>query len=269
METYYERYQDRDGLAVIISDIYKRLRSGRPKKSFFQRMKDFKAVRHMITFSLVNGKRNREILKDTPHIRVLDLTMLFHLETAETEPCHMKMMISSELMNAWGSCLEELLDLAIENTPRLHPPRLRTKDEMLRHVLGEDGEGGPGKDFLDEMEAAVTAGPLYILSNNSGPDGAAAMLYDGVLKEFADRMGKDLLIIPTTIHEVMVLPYDDGTDMAGLQNMLRRMNRGQTPPEDVLSDYIYYYERQENSLVVAEPGRKFFLGRMRTGEGMD
>ena len=262
MEAYYEEYVDRSALPVVISDIYKQLQSGRLWSGFFEQMKDFEAVKNMVTFSLVNAEKNRKILEKVPYIEVLDLAMIFHLDMAEMEKSHMKIMISMESMNQWGIRLEELAELAAENTLRLHPAKIRTKDEMLKHVLGEYAESRLGKEFVDEMGSVPTASPLYVLGSDSGLDGAATMLYDGVLKEFADSVESDLIILPTTVHEVMALPYDDKVDITGFRNMLRRMNQKETPPEDVLSDNIYHYRRQKNCLVIEgeEPGREYFLG---------
>ena len=50
---------------------------------------------------------------------------------------------------------------------------------------------------------------MYVLTNKYKLWGAAAFLYPGVLKATAKRFGKDLIILPSSVHEVILIPQDN------------------------------------------------------------
>ena len=69
------------------------------------------------------------------------------------------------------------------------------------------------------------------------------MLYPGVLKEMADRIGGDFFIIPSSVHEVILLPDTDKGLNEALKQLIWEVNRTKVAPEEVLSDALYRYDR--------------------------
>ena len=103
-----------------------------------------------------------------------------------------------------------------------------------------------------ELDTQIPEGTpqLYVATNDCEMNGAAVLLYDGLLEGFARRMGSNFYIFPSSIHETLFLPAmpnaDDGDDMAEL---VREVNAcGEVAPEDILSDNAYFYDSKDNSL---------------------
>ena len=92
---------------------------------------------------------------------------------------------------------------------------------------------------------------LYLLTNQRGYNGATAIFYEGVLKEFAERVGKDLIILPSSIHEVLLIPDDGTSSYEMLSALVREVNRSEVPRRDQLSDHIYRYLREKDCLEIA------------------
>jgi hypothetical protein len=46
------------------------------------------------------------------------------------------------------------------------------------------------------------------MTNDRASHGAAAVLYENVLKQFADGIDRDLFILPSSIHELLLVPYE-------------------------------------------------------------
>ena len=90
--------------------------------------------------------------------------------------------------------------------------------------------------------------PLYVLSNRKGVYGTVAVLYDGVLKKLAERFQSDLILIPSSVHEFLVIPETEEKDMIKLQECVKIINETEVAREEVLSNHIYRYSR-ENDLV--------------------
>lgn len=266
LEPYFEQYQNGKTVKEAASDIYDLLQTGIADAGILERFRSLDSVKALITFSLVNAQINQKLLEKVPHIKVLDLAVIFYIETTEPGKYHIKAMVTEACRSLWKRTPGELMALAMENTPKQHPASIKTKDEAIRGLLAE-WEGNPAaQELIEAVCSAKTVSPLYILSNDRWADGAAVMLYEGVLKDFADRMDRDLFIIPTSIHEVMAVLYDGVSDGAEFWRMVRTINQIETPPEYVLSDNIYYYKRQNNCLMTAggrEPGQKLFLDSVK------
>lgn len=92
---------------------------------------------------------------------------------------------------------------------------------------------------------------MKVLSNTKRLHGAVCMLYPGVLKEMADRMGGDFFILPSSVHETILLP-DAGEGLNGaLRQMIREVNSTKVAPEEVLSDTLYRYDRAMGRVMTA------------------
>ena len=90
---------------------------------------------------------------------------------------------------------------------------------------------------------------LSVLSNREGFHGAAAILYPGELKRAADQLQNDLVVLPSSIHEVLLLPDDPGQDYGMLTRLVQEINRNEVEQEEWLSDHPYRYLRKEDRLV--------------------
>ena len=77
------------------------------------------------------------------------------------------------------------------------------------------------------------------------------MFYQGILQEFAERMKENLYILPSSIHEVILLRESDAGDVRELSYMVKETNRAVVDPEEILSDSIYYYDRIRNKITIA------------------
>ena len=79
------------------------------------------------------------------------------------------------------------------------------------------------------------------------------MLYQNVLKNFAESLGNDLIIIPSSIHEVLLTPNEAGISHDYLNSMVTNINGSEVPTEDQLSNHIYLYTRADDRIHIIAP----------------
>ena len=91
---------------------------------------------------------------------------------------------------------------------------------------------------------------MYILSNQKGINGASCLLYENILLDFANQIRSDLYILPSSIHEIILIPYQKETTLQALIEMVRDINCTQVAPEEVLSDSVYRFSREKNAIVM-------------------
>ena len=85
---------------------------------------------------------------------------------------------------------------------------------------------------------------LHILSNRDNVQGAVMMMRKEVLRSFADRFEKNLYLLPSSIHECMLLVDNGEHDVDGLKQMVQEINQSVVDAKEVLSDSVYYYDRE-------------------------
>ncbi|MBT9775762.1 hypothetical protein GPL15_04450 [Clostridium sp. MCC353] len=213
-----------------------------------QAMTDFSKLSTKVIYKLVQTASNQELLKDIPHIPYLDLSIVFYLFLEETASGQMTAMIHNDHQTLWNVTTTQLYELAKANTPILLPPTIKSMPDVMKEIaadwLGDDYQ----EEYMEQLEEEDRLSPLYVLSNRSNINGSAAILYHGVLKNFADRLGQDLIILPSSVHEVLLLPYDKTTDITSLNEMVISINQSEVPAEDQLSNQIYLYTRSDNQI---------------------
>lgn len=242
---YYERYQKGSSFACILEEVldcYRKRRSDSPFDA--DRFRDFAYIRKHLVFRLLNREDNRNLLADVPHIDFLDLAIVFSiLLKDEAERCA-SVLIHKNHLPSWGNpTAEDLLAIAESNSPRLLPHCFRPLSDFLR-------EEAPAACPDDSRSAEP---PLFVLCNRARLYGAASVLYPGLLSGIAAQLSSDLIVIPSSIHEVLLTPYDRLMDPVRLNEMVVQVNTTQVPKEDILSDHVYYFDRRRGVLGLDPP----------------
>ena len=252
LNSYYERYQDGISLNSIIQEILDIYQENSSVTSLdFSILNDFSLLKEKVVYKLIHTASNEELLKDLPSIPYLDLSIIFYLYLEKNENGQMTSLIHNEHLKLWDTSPQELYNLASINTPKLLPVELNSMEEVMRSIAKEHLGNEYREEFLDDLLSARTISPLYVQTNSVGICGACTILYPNQLKNFADMAEADLVILPSSIHEVLLLPYEANLSFQELTDMVSHINRAEVPVEDRLSDQVYLYSRNLDSVVIA------------------
>lgn len=213
---------------------------------------DFSNARERIVYKLINYEKNKKMLMDAPHIRLLDLAIVFKLLPEledECEDTEVSMIVTSDIARVWGNIsADELFKLAEKNTPRLCGYEISNIRDIVLGLLKAQCPD-IDKSFLDTILGPEVV-PMYILSNKTALDGAAALLYPDLLKDFSDAAGGNLLIIPSSVDEVILVPQNMGGEAVLMKDSIPLINESEVLPNKVLSDNLYYYNRDLNKITI-------------------
>jgi hypothetical protein len=238
---YYHRYLDGVNMESIVTDILDTYRKNLPVEDFdITLFTDYEKAQKRIVMRLVSYCRNEQLLADVPHKRFLDFAVIFYclLESGSTQQAGI--LVHNHHLSLWDVDCETLYDAAIRNSPMLLEYRLDNMQEILEPVVKEL--------YVSDDEEPF---PMYILSNRDRTYGASVILYPGLLSRLADSFEKDLLILPSSVHEVLLLPLDDEPDMGYYSQMVNEVNETQLADEEILSDHAYYYSRKTRLMTAA------------------
>lgn len=227
MDEFYKRYMSGQSIENLSSMLLERCRHI-PEMSHwnFEEFKDFRKIQDKIVYKLINAEENKELLKEIPHLPILDFAIVFFmmLEVSENETG--SILIKNSQMDLWNCPISLLYEYAKRNTPVLCPPVLC----LLSEVVG-----------VLEKECFDNA-PIYLLTNKSGVNGAAALLYPNMPGNIYAMIGRNYYLLPSSIHEFLIVPDEHGSTPEVLKSIVREVNATQVEKEDFLSDDIYYFD---------------------------
>ncbi len=238
LDAFYEMYMRGMDLEEVASRVLAAYYQGRPAKAlsvdFF---KDFEKVKGRIVYRLINAEKNKELLEEIPHVLLQDLAICFYYAFHDEQLGDGSITINNKHVEWWKTSHQELMRLAGENTPRLFPVEYKS----LKTVIDEFGREIP-HTLSEEIFH------LYVVTNKQKTMGAACILYEGELEKISEWIGGNFYILPSSVHEVIVLADHDGETPESLHQMIKEVNDIHLLQEEVLSDYPYYYNKATKTL---------------------
>lgn len=232
LETFHAAYEDgvtfRDVLGRILEIFHEETPRGNIDMDFF---KSFEMVRDRICYRLINRQNNEELLRDIPYVDFLDLAVCFYYAYSGSMLGEGTILIHNSHMEHWNVKIKDLMNLAKENTPRIFPGTLTPMREVLEEMMGIHEDFSPEQDI-----------PLTVLTNIRRTHGAACILYPGMLERIGERKKNSFYIIPSSIHEVLILEKTGAEEPGEMKKMIHEVNGQHVAAEEVLSDNLYYYD---------------------------
>jgi hypothetical protein len=242
LNSYYEDHLDGENLHDVAGRLVRDYRAALPEEgidiSFFL---DYERVKERLAFKLISAELNTELLESIPHVPFLDLEIAFYYSVEVSRMDGGSILIRNSHMEQWGVSTEDLMRDSLENTPRILPGNCRDIFSMMEKVCPD--KAGTLSDDMKDLG-------LYVISNERLTLGAAVMLYPGMMEEVSDLLGGNLYIIPSSIHELIAISDRTEAHSQYLKDMIRLVNRTQLPPQDILSDSLYYFDRETGKITI-------------------
>ncbi len=198
---------------------------------------DFDCNRSQIVYRLISYERNQELLKSIPYIPFLDMAITFHMIVSSNNEYMQSLRITNELQEKWGISLEELYGIAKENTEKLLPAKIRDLCDFIAFYVNIPVEELTNDKKMD----------MIVITNITGMHGASVMLYQGLIEQIATYYNRDLYLIPSSIHEMIIVPEVsmEPNLQQTLQDMVHEINHDFVNEEEILSDRVYRYSKSE------------------------
>lgn len=222
LEEFYEQYlrgTTFDALVEKLKELYEEVRVGQSVSC--QRILDFTQIKDRIVYKLIQKEANEHLLEDLPHEEFLDLAVVFYVLLDKTEFGTATLLIRNEHLRVWKVKKEDVMQAARENTPNLLPIEL---DKITKY--------------------------MYVATNRMHSLGAGIMLYGEVWKKAVSDINENFFVIPSSVHELILIPESFGMEKEQLLTMVKEINATEVAKEDVLSDNVYYYDQEKECLTL-------------------
>lgn len=205
---------------------------------------EWETVQGNVYAKLINAEQNREQLGTIPHRMFLDLAVVYYAAVRD----HAKeevgtILIRREHMEEWGQKEETLYQTAMRNMRADGEADFACIETVVRRIL-------PDITISDEEGKESQGTNMYILTNNRRRFGAAEILDKKTLRMIADQVGDRFIVLPSSVHETIVLPPKEEAEYMRLADMVRIVNNMEVDIEERLSDHVYVYSRDEEALKI-------------------
>jgi hypothetical protein len=255
IDELYEEHEDGRAFGDIIYDILcvyrKNAREINMDMEFFTQ---FARAKSRILYKLIHRESNREMLAEIPYVEWNDLAIVFYY--AFEDACFGKatILIKNSHLAMWEIDVPVLYETAKANMLRMRPEEMMPVRQLIQEFVEQKHchdrrevriEMPKGADVAMERNSA-----MYVLSNCDRIFGASALLYSSSMKKLAGELNKNLIILPSSVHEVILVPDDGITGKEFYTDMVKEVNDAQVEPEERLSYNVYYYDRVLGKVVI-------------------
>ncbi len=258
LDSYYESYLDGESINDIMQNIADvRVEHEMEKPLSVDIITDFDKAKDKILPKIVGMEGNEKFLEDKPFQQMEDLAVVYYVDMGKLNGGVMSAPVTENLMAQWGVSQEQIHEKAISNMESLSPSSFRSMQEVMMEMMFPDmvdqfgGDKDAAKEAMSDM-LPPDDGAMYVLTNQEKINGATALLDAKIMAEITERFGDNYFILPSSLHEVLIVPERDGMELKTLENMVQEVNATQVEPQDRLSDHVYKYDAQEQTVFRAD-----------------
>ena len=244
LDSFYDLYQDGmeiEDTLIRISEIFQREINRMPQFNLedftYNNMKD------NLYYTVINAEKNEKLLQEIPHQRREDLAIVYRVHLSVSDEGTGSILLNNTHLKLWGVDQNEVHSQAVLNMPKILPYAFENMNDIIAEMMGAD---------LEEFEEMAGENMMWVLSNDKRMQGAAYMFDEEVMSSIAEKLGGDFIVLPSSLHEVIILKEEENMDLEHIHGMVSEVNESQVEPDEVLSDAIYRYSSKDNKLSLVE-----------------
>lgn len=200
-------------------------------------------IKDNLYYTVINAEKNEQLLQEIPHQKREDLAIVYRVNVSISEEGTGSILLNNAHLKLLGVDQRKVHDQAVRNMPQILPYTFENMNDIIAEMMGAD---------IEEFEEMTGENVMWVLSNERKMQGAAYMFDEEVMSSIAEKLGGDFIVLPSSLHEVIILKEEENMDLEYIHGMVSEVNESQVEPEEVLSDAIYRYSSKDNKLSLIE-----------------
>lgn len=202
---------------------------------------NYDQMKNTLVVQVIPTDRNAEMLADIPHKNIEDMSLVYRMQIDQNENGTSSVLITNAMLENYSVTVDQLHQDAMDAAVINNPATFRSMQEVLSDLMGMPA------DLMPPMD-----GPqMYVASVENSLNGAGVIAYPDFMNQVAEQVGGDFFVLPSSVHEVLVVPDDGSIDRHDLESMVREVNASEVLPKDQLSDNVYHYDSQDQVFELA------------------
>lgn len=211
---------------------------------------DYEQMKDKLVMEVVSAETNAAILATIPHKNMEDMAIVYRFMLNNHNGEQASVLVTNTILAQMGITPEQLHADALKNAPEVKPLVIQGMSEVLVEMVGPEAA-----ELMGIIPEEPEKEQMYVASVPDKTHGASVIAYQDFMDKAAERAGGDFFILPSSIHELLIVPDTKEMDFRVLEGMVRDVNETQVAPEDKLTDSVYHYDSKEKIFELAE---KFF-----------
>lgn len=257
LNDFYEHYENGRDMDSIMEQIASIRTEHEMDQDFdISKITNFENVQDKIIPRIVGMEENEELLANRPHALMDDLAVIYAVDLGSNDNGSMSVPITNHLMENWKVSQKTLHEAALANMGELTPSTFKTMNEIMKEMMLPDmvEQMGGDREAAEAMIEAMIPDEerMYVLTNEQKLNGAAAILDDKMMDQIREKVGDEFFILPSSTHEVLIVPAEAGIELEALESMVQEVNATQVAPQDRLSDHVYQYDAETRAVFRAD-----------------
>lgn len=246
----YEHYREFDDMEKIVSALSKKIIEDKNRQIDTMSVLSKENILNSTYLMVVNAKSNQKLLADTPHYFIAEgeLAVIPRLNISITEKSGF-IIIKNDLLPKLQMTGDEILQIAKLNTSEQNLFEINSLLSVTMQAMTDNGE-----DIADDFSEFFTESTpkAFVVTNKDKKLGACCLACPEVIGTAIDKMGFDCYILPSSIHEVILVEKRGGSeDLEYLRDCVNQVNRQSVPAAEILSDKVFVYNQKTKKIEIA------------------
>lgn len=251
LEKFYDAVQDGTPYDSVVGKAVETISRGIEQRPDIDvaALTDYSQMKEKLAMEVVSAEANKEMLENVPHQNMEDMAVVYRFILSSDEEGRASILVTNQILENMGVTPEQLHADAMENAPQIKPAEIKGMSEVMAEMMGFDQAEMLGIFPVDPKDEQ-----MFVATVPDKVHGAGVLAYQDFMDQASERVGGDFFILPSSIHEVLIVPDNGKMDLKDLENMVKEVNATQVAPADKLTDSVYHYDSQAK---IFELGEKF------------
>lgn len=249
LNDFFQQYEKGEALENIMREIAgSYLAHYEDTVSLGRSVFEYDKIKGDLIVCVCNAEMNAELLRTMPHEIQEDLALVYRVKREKPDGDTESVLVTNSLLNHWGIGEQKLKEDAWNSMKTKGAPCFCSMEDILWGILEEA-----------PAEITVSDSPipqLYVLTNDRQMWGAAYMFDRETMSDIAEALESSLIVFPSSIHEVLILQEQKDMDVEAMQEMVQTVNATEVEAQEVLSNHVYRYDREEQTLSIMSPSEQ-------------
>ena len=251
IERFYDAYNEGRPFDEVVDKAVETINHGINERPDFDidSFTDYDQMKEKLAMEVVSAETNKEMLENVPHKDLEDMAVVYRFVLSSNDEGRASILVTNQMLETMGVTPEQLHADALVIAPQLKPAEIRGMSEVMAEMMGMEQA-----EMMGIMPMRPEDEQLFVATVPDKTHGAGVLAYQNFMDQAAERVGGDFFILPSSIHEVLIVPDNGKMDLKDLEAMVRDVNATQVAPADKLTDNVYHYDSKEK---IFELGEKF------------
>ena len=212
-------------------------------------IQNYDVMKNKLVMEVVSAETNAELLETVPHKDIEDMAVVYRFDVKDIVGEGATVIVTNKMLDNYGITPEQLHADAVKNAPEIRPIVIQGMAEVLAKQMGVEDMEMLGLNIPPEQEQ------IFVASVPDNIHGAGILAYEDFMDKASECVGnQSFFILPSSIHELLIVPDNGMMDLHSLEQMVREVNATTVDPSEKLTDNVYHYDAKDK---IFELGGKF------------